>query len=67
MDFALSEEQQLIYDTAYGFGQESIAPYAYEWEKAGTMPREVFLAAAELGFGALYVPEEQGGSGLSRL
>ena len=67
MDFALSEEQQLIYDTAYGFGQEAIAPYAYEWEKAGTMPREVFQAAAELGFGALYVPEEQGGSGLSRL
>ncbi len=67
MDFALSEEQQLFFDTAYGFGQEAIAPYAYEWEKAGTMPREVFQNAAELGFAALYVPEEQGGSGLSRL
>ena len=67
MDFALSDEQQLFLDTAYGFGQEAIAPHAYDWEKAGTMPREMFLKAAELGFAALYVPEEQGGSGLSRL
>ena len=67
MDFALSDEQHLFFDTAYGFGQEAIAPFAYDWEKAGTMPREVFEAAAELGFAALYVPEDQGGSGLSRL
>ncbi len=67
MDFALSDEQQLIFETAYAFGQDAIAPHAYAWEKAGTMPREVFEAAAALGFGALYVPEEQGGSGLSRL
>ncbi|NJO34806.1 MAG: acyl-CoA dehydrogenase [Rhodospirillales bacterium] len=31
------------------------------------MPREVFQAAAKLGFGGLFVPEEQGGAGLSRL
>ncbi len=67
MDFSLSSEQQLIFDTAYGFGQDTIAPYAYDWEKAGTMPREVFQSAGELGFAALYVPEELGGSGLSRL
>ena len=67
MDFALSDEQQLFVDTAYGFGQEMIAPNAHAWEKAGTMPRDVLEAAAELGFAALYVPEEQGGAGLSRL
>jgi len=67
MDFALSDEQALIFETAYGFGQEAIAPHAYAWEKAGTMPRELFRDAAELGFAALYAPEEQGGSGLSRL
>ena len=33
MDFSLSSEQKLIFDTAYDFGQNSIAPYALEWEK----------------------------------
>ena len=33
MDFALSEEQTAIFDMAYGFGQEHIAPFAQQWEK----------------------------------
>ncbi|PIE07554.1 MAG: acyl-CoA dehydrogenase [Rhodobacterales bacterium] len=67
MDFALTEEQTFIYETAYKFGQAEIAPHAEAWEKAGSIPREVLQAAAEMGFGALYVPEELGGTGLSRL
>ena len=67
MDFALSEEQTLIFDMARDFGREAIAPHAYAWEKAGTIPREVLRQAGELGFGALYVPEEYGGTGLTRL
>ncbi len=67
MDFAPSEEQSAIFDMAYTFGQEQIAPYAQEWEKAGNIPRELWPRLAELGFGGLYVSEENGGSGLSRL
>ena len=67
MEFALSEEQALIFDTARAFGADAIAPHAYDWEKEGTIPREVLRAAGELGFGALYVPEELGGTGLTRL
>lgn len=67
MDFALSEEQTLIFDMARDFGREAIAPNAYAWEKAGTIPRDVLRQAGELGFGALYVPEEYGGTGLTRL
>ena len=67
MDFALSEEQTLIFDMARDFGREAIAPHAYAWEKAGTIPRDVLRQAGELGFGALYVPEEYGGTGLTRL
>ena len=63
----LSEEQQLVFDTAKSFGEEAIAPHAYAWEKAGEIPRDVLAAAGALGFGAIYVPEEHGGSGLSRL
>jgi alkylation response protein AidB-like acyl-CoA dehydrogenase len=67
MDFALSEEQSAIFDMAYAFGQEHIAPNASAWEKAETIPKELWPKIAELGFGGLYVSEEAGGSGLSRL
>ncbi len=67
MDFALSEEQQAIFDMAHAFGQEHIAPHAQEWEAAGTIPRDLWPRLAELGFGGLYVREESGGTGLSRL
>lgn len=67
MDFALSEEQQAIFDMARTFGAEHIAPYAQDWEQAGTIPRDLWTKAAELGFGGLYVAEEHGGAGLSRL
>ncbi|MCF3973480.1 acyl-CoA dehydrogenase family protein [Paracoccus salsus] len=67
MDFALSEEQQAIFDMARDFGQTRIAPHAREWEAAGTIPRELWTSIAELGLGGLYVSEDQGGSGLSRL
>lgn len=67
MDFALSEEQQAIFDMARDFGQSRIAPHAREWEAAGTIPRELWPEIAQLGFGGLYVSEDHGGSGLSRL
>lgn len=67
MDFALSEEQSAIFDMAQGVGAAEIAPFAADWEKAGTIPRELWPKLAELGFGGLYVREDSGGSGLSRL
>ena len=67
MDFALSEEQTLIFDMAKGFGEEHIAPHAQKWESDGTIPKELWPQIAELGLGGIYVSEEYGGSGLSRL
>ncbi|WP_299882072.1 acyl-CoA dehydrogenase family protein [uncultured Sulfitobacter sp.] len=67
MDFALSEEQTAIFDMAYAFGQEHIAPHAQTWERDGTIPKELWPRIAELGFGGLYVSEDGGGSGLTRL
>lgn len=67
MDFGLTEEQEAIYDMAFAFGAEHIAPFARDWEKAETIPKELWGKLAELGFGGLYVSEENGGSGLSRL
>lgn len=67
MDFALSEEQTAIFDMARAFGEEHIAPFAQTWEKTETIPKELWPKLAELGFGGLYVSENDGGSGLSRL
>ncbi|NOE26082.1 acyl-CoA dehydrogenase family protein [Ruegeria sp. HKCCD6157] len=67
MDFALSEEQTAIFDMAHAFGQENIAPFARRWEADGTIPKTLWPQIGELGFGALYVSEESGGSNLTRL
>ena len=67
MDFALSEEQTAIFDMAYAFGQEKIAPHARTWEAEGTIPKSLWPEIGELGFGGLYVSEDAGGSGLTRL
>jgi alkylation response protein AidB-like acyl-CoA dehydrogenase len=67
MDFALSEEQTAIFDMAYAFGQDAIAPNARQWEADETIPKDLWPRIAELGFGGLYVSEDGGGSNLSRL
>ena len=67
MDFALTEEQTAIFDMAHAFGQEHIAPFARQWEAEGTIPKDLWPKVGELGFGALYVSEDAGGSGLARL
>ena len=67
MDFSLTEEQSAIFDMAQSFGAEAIAPNAQSWEREGTIPRALWPRLAELGFGGLYVSEDFGGAGLSRL
>ena len=48
MEFALSEEQEAIFDVAYSFGQENIAPFAIQWENQGTIPKELWGKISEL-------------------
>ena len=67
MDFSLSSEQTAIFDMAYEFGQEHIAPFSRDWENQGTIPKELWPKVAQLGLGGIYVCDEMGGSGLSRL
>ena len=67
MDFALTEEQGAIFDMACAFGEEHIAPHAAQWERDGTIPRELWAKVGALGLGGIYVSEDSGGSGLSRL
>ncbi len=67
MDFALTEEQAAIYDMAFAFGQEHIAPHAIGWDEQGEFPKDVLKAAGELGMAGIYVSEDVGGSDLTRL
>ena len=67
MDFAFTEEQTAIQDMALDFAREQIAPHALEWDETGHFPVDVIRQTAELGMGAIYVPEDHGGSGLKRL
>ena len=67
MDFARSEEQTAIFDLAYGFGQDHIAPHALAWDKQGEIPKDLWPKVAELGLAGIYVREQSGGSGLSRV
>lgn len=67
MDFALTDEQTAIFEMAQAFGAEHIAPFARQWEADETIPKDIWLKLAELGFAGLYVSEDSGGTGLSRL
>ncbi|MEP3844847.1 MAG: acyl-CoA dehydrogenase family protein [Paracoccaceae bacterium] len=67
MHFALNEEQEAIFEMAHAFGQDNIAPNARTWEADGTIPKSLWPEIGALGFGGLYVSEESGGSGLSRM
>ena len=67
MDFALTEEQGAIYEMARCFADENLAPHAIAWDRSETFPVDVVRAAAELGMAGIYVGEEHGGSGLTRL
>ena len=67
MHFALTEEQAAIQETALTFAKERIAPNAAEWDEKCHFPVDVIKETAALGMATIYVPAEQGGSGLSRL
>ncbi|SET89520.1 acyl-CoA dehydrogenase family protein [Thalassotalea agarivorans] len=67
MDFNLNEEQQMFADTAKQFAEAELAPFAAKWDAEHHFPKDVIQKAGELGFCALYTPEEAGGLGLSRL
>ena len=65
--FALTEDQLAIQDMARKFTADRITPFAGQWDEDHHYPVEVWKAAGELGFGAIYVSEENGGIGLGRL
>ncbi|GLK64731.1 acyl-CoA dehydrogenase [Paracoccus kondratievae] len=71
MDFALTQEQDMIVKTVRDFVENEIYPHEQLVERSGTVPREVAESlkqkVRDLGFYACNFPEEVGGAGLSHV
>jgi len=65
--FPLSEEHEMIRQTARDFAQEKIVPIAAEFDESGEFPHETIKKMGEMGFMGIEVPEEYGGAGMDTL
>jgi alkylation response protein AidB-like acyl-CoA dehydrogenase len=65
MEFQLSDEQQLIRQTARAFCDAEIVPHAPDWDRTETIDRSIVEKLASVGFLAAALPEEHGGMGLA--
>lgn len=66
-DFDLTEEEELIRDTARSFADEQLFPAFRDFEKQGAVPEALAKTFAEMGFAGIEAPEDVGGAGLSPL
>ena len=68
MDFSLSEEQQMLVDSARTFAEKELYPYEDEVESADEvrpeLAQQIRERAIAQGFYAANMPEELGGGGL---
>ena len=71
MDFGLTDEQQLIVETARRFTEQELFPHEDEVERTGQVPPELVerirSRSIEAGVYAANMPEEYGGAGLGPL
>ena len=67
MDFELSEEQRALADSVKAFIDERVDPRMPEIERTNAIPSELLKEASDLGLFGISIPEEYGGSNLSRL
>jgi alkylation response protein AidB-like acyl-CoA dehydrogenase len=65
--FALSDDQLAMREMAATFAAERLAPHAVRWDEAKHFPVSEMREAAALGMGGVYIRDDVGGSGLSRL
>jgi len=63
----LSEEHEMIRQTARDFAQNEIAPIAAEHDETGEFPYETVKKMGRLGLMGIEVPEKYGGAGLDTL
>ncbi|HET8997776.1 MAG TPA: acyl-CoA dehydrogenase family protein [Acetobacteraceae bacterium] len=59
----LTEEQEMIRDTAREFARRHLAPWSATWERDATFPREALREMGKLGLLGMTVSPEWGGAG----
>jgi alkylation response protein AidB-like acyl-CoA dehydrogenase len=64
MEFALTEEQRMIKQTAREFADEQLAPLAAEYDRSEEFTAPQAKMLGEMGFLGMMVPEEYCGAGL---
>ncbi|MFI5346210.1 MAG: acyl-CoA dehydrogenase family protein [Elusimicrobiota bacterium] len=67
MDFELTEEMEMLRESARSFAEKRLKPGAQEWDEHEAIPDAIYKEGAELGFFGLSVPEEFGGLGVDAL
>ena len=67
MNFELSDDQRTFQTLAKTFSDNELKPNAAKWDAECIFPLETIKKAGELGFCSLYVSEDNGGMGLSRV
>jgi len=60
----LTQEQEMIRDSMRDFARERLAPFAAEWDRNCTYPREALQELGALGACGMVVPEQWGGAGM---
>jgi isobutyryl-CoA dehydrogenase len=63
----LTDDQKEFYSLAKNFADNEMKPFAAKWDETSEFPMETFKKTAELGFAGLFVKDDVGGSGLSRV
>jgi alkylation response protein AidB-like acyl-CoA dehydrogenase len=63
----LTQEHEMIRQTARDFAQKEIAPIAAEFDESGEFPYKTIRKMGEMGFMGIEVPEEYGGAGMDTL
>jgi hypothetical protein len=63
----LSHEQEMIRDAVRDYARERLAPFAAEWDRKATFPRDALAGLAAMGLYGLCVPEKWSGAGLDHV
>ena len=64
MDFAFSEQHELLRQSVRDYCAREIRPHAREWDESERFPLEIVPRLAELGLLGIRVPEAYGGAGM---
>ena len=65
--YPLTEEHEMIRQTARDFARNEIAPIAAEYDESGEFPEKTIKKMGEMGFMGIEVPEEYGGAGMDTM